>query len=303
TLKRFISPKYHFPPDATNPAWVHHGSWWLHREKLEAMFGQFTEVATFVRASQWMQAEGLRYVVEADRRRKWHTSGSSPWQLNEAFPNASCTNVVDYLGLTKPAYWWVRRSYEPTHISARYESIALRPHDELRAEFWVNNSVSALEGCKWSAQLMDMQGQVLISAGGALDLPDDGVVRAGEIIHTLPSQPGVYILFLSVTDPNGNSLSRNEYVFSTFDPPFQAMLNGPAPVLQVTNQRGTVSVTNQSASPALFVQFDPARGQWLTLDDDYFCLLPGETHSVHVAGKGTVIVHAWNSTSALIRIN
>ena len=303
TLKRFISPKYHFPPDATNPAWVHHGSWWLHREKLEAMFGKFEDVATFVRASQWMQAEGLRYVIEADRRRKWHTSGSSPWQLNEAFPNASCTNVVDFVGLTKPAYWWVRRGYEPTHISARYESITFKPQDEWRAEFWANNSLSAIEGCKWSAQLMDLQGQIVLSTGGALDLPDDGAIRVGEIIQTLPAEPGVFILFLTLTDAGGKLLSRNEYMFSTFDPPFQAMLNGPAPVLKVTKQRGVVSVTNESTTPALFVQFDPAKGQWLTLEDDYFCLLPGETRTVRATGKGTVIVHAWNSQSSLIRLS
>ena len=307
TLKRFISPKYHFPPDATNPAWIHHGSWWLHREKLEAMFGKFEDLATFVRASQWMQAEGLRYIIESDRRRKWHTSGSSPWQLNEAFPNTSCTNAVDYLGLTKPAYWWVRRGYEPTHISARYESLTFKPQEEWRGEIWVNNSLStgeglASEGCKWTAQLMDLHGQVLTSAEGTLSLPDDGAIRAGEITHVLPQEPGIFILFLSLADANGVLLSRNEYMYSSYELPFQAMLNGPAPTLKVTNQRGTVSVTNESATPALFVQFDPLKGQWITLSDDYFCLLPGETRSVQVTGKGAVSVHAWNSQTSLIRL-
>jgi beta-mannosidase len=303
TLKRYLSPKYHFPPDATNPAWVHHGSWWLHREKLEEMFGKFTDIATFVRASQWMQAEGLRYVIEADRRRKWHTSGSSPWQLNEAFPNASCTNSIDYLGLTKPAFWWVRRGYEPTHISARYDSISFKPQDEWRAEFWANNSLAASEGCQWSAQLMDLQGQIVLSTGGSVDLPDDGVVRVGEITQKLPVEPGVFILFLSLSDASGKLLSRNEYTFSTFDPPFQAMLNGPAPVLKVNNQHGNVSITNESTTPALFVQFEPVKGQWITPADDYFCLLPGETRSVQVTGKGSVAVRAWNSQTSLIRLS
>ncbi|HNT35342.1 MAG TPA: glycoside hydrolase family 2 TIM barrel-domain containing protein, partial [bacterium] len=121
TLRRFVSEKFLFPPDPSNPVWVHHGAWWLHRPKLEQMFGSLETIEEFVKASQWMQAEGLRYIIESHRRRKWHCSGTCPWQFNESFPNTACTNSVDYLGWPKPVYWWVRRAYEPIHISLKYE--------------------------------------------------------------------------------------------------------------------------------------------------------------------------------------
>ena len=51
-----------------------------------------------MRCSQYMQAEGLRFILEADRRRAFVNSGTIIWQLNEPWPNSSCTNLVDYYG-------------------------------------------------------------------------------------------------------------------------------------------------------------------------------------------------------------
>ncbi|HEY6027247.1 MAG TPA: hypothetical protein VIV09_10160, partial [Pseudolabrys sp.] len=36
------------------------------------------------------------YALEADRRRKYHNSGTLPWQFNEPYPMAACTSAVDY---------------------------------------------------------------------------------------------------------------------------------------------------------------------------------------------------------------
>ena len=81
------------------------------------------------------------------------------------------------------------------------------------------------------------------------------------------------------------------------------MLNAPSPMLRVTNTHGVINVMNNSAVPALFIQFDPSKGQWILAQDDYFCLQPGETRSVKISGKGVVTVRVWNSKSLLIRLN
>ena len=66
------SPKGHPPPDRANPLWMHHGGdWWLRPELVEQFFGPLPDLPTYIRASQYLQAEGLRYAVESNRRRKW----------------------------------------------------------------------------------------------------------------------------------------------------------------------------------------------------------------------------------------
>ena len=46
--------------------------------------------------SQFIQAEGLRYAIEANRRRAFNNSGSIIWQIHEPYPNISCTSMVDF---------------------------------------------------------------------------------------------------------------------------------------------------------------------------------------------------------------
>jgi len=46
---------------------------------------------------------------------------------------------------------------------------------------------------------------------------------------------------------------------------------------------------------ALFVRLTPQEGQWLLCEEDYFCLMPGETRVVTMIGSGTVAIEAWNS--------
>jgi beta-mannosidase len=302
TIQRFISSCYQWPPDATNPAWVHHGSWWLHREKLEAMFGLIDNLETFIKASQFMQAEGLRYAIEANRRRKWRCSGTSPWQLNEAFPNTACTNAVDFLGLTKPAYWWIRRAYEPMHISAKYDRIAWEPGEEWSAEVWANNSMRAMPGCTWSASLLNLDGVILMTESGVVDLPDDASICVSQIKYTLPEASAVFVLVVMLKDASGSLLSRNEYVYATANPILQPLLAAPATELNVSYNEGVIHIQNTGTKIALFTQVTPDDGQWIALQDDYYLIEPGKERVILVTGDGSVHVHAWNSPSYAITI-
>jgi beta-mannosidase len=294
-FERFISPEYRFPPDATNKAWLHHGSWWIHREKLEALFGRIEQLETFIRASQWMQAEGLRYAIEANRRRQWRCSGVSPWQFNEPFPNTACTNVVDYLGQPKPAYWWARRAYEPVHISLQYERLTWQPTERWWAEVWVHHPSEQLFRAFWSVCLVALDGREIARFNGAVEAAPEGVVHAGHVECPLPQEPGVWVALACLHDGRGGLLSCNEYLFSTAQPPMQPLLHAPRTTLRVWRRHRQIGIRNIGKALALFVQLIPREGQWLLGEDDYFCLMPGETRVVNVEGKGSVAVEAWNS--------
>ena len=300
TIQRFISSCYQWPPDATNPAWVHHGSWWLHREKLESMTGPIDDLPTFIKASQFMQAEGLRYAIESNRRRKWRCSGTSPWQLNEAFPNTACTNAVDYLGLTKPAYWWIRRAYEEIHISAKYDRIEWKPGEIWSAEIGINNSGYPVPGAIWSARLVALTGELIMSEQGECNLLDDAFTFVAKISAQLPATTSGFVLLLNLTNATGTLVSTNEYLFSTAQPVLVPFLSALSTNLQVTKDEGGLHIMNTGATIALFVQITPDDGQWMTLEDDYYMLEPGRERFISISnqgccGKGTVTVCGWNT--------
>jgi len=89
------------------------------------------------RASQLLQAGGLQYAVESDRRRAPRCSMVLPWQLNESFPNAWCTSCVDYRGEPKPAYHAVARAFAPRRATIRTDRSAWSGHETASAEAWL----------------------------------------------------------------------------------------------------------------------------------------------------------------------
>ena len=46
-------------------------------------------------ASQFLQAEGYRYIYQSNRRARWHRSAVAIWTFNEPFPNAAHGCLVD----------------------------------------------------------------------------------------------------------------------------------------------------------------------------------------------------------------
>lgn len=293
TLRKFLSPERLWPADSTNETWIHHASWWLEHQQLNQIFGQIDNIEDFVRAGQLIQAEGLRYGIEANRRRKWQCSGTIPWQLNEAFPNASCTNCVDYLGLTKPAYWWVRKAYEPVHISLRYDRLNWKPGETWTGQVWISNSGAALPKCVWHAEWISASGTRERSSN--VDVSPAASFAVDSLAWPMPASPEIVLLRLTLTGPAGNVLSQNEYLFSTATPALAPLFNLPRAALQVRHQNKMLHIANVSDNPAFFVQILPAEDQHIMPDDDYFCLLAGEQREIRGTLPGKLKVVSWNS--------
>jgi beta-mannosidase len=157
-LEALIAVEHRWPADRTNPVYEHLGAWWINEPLLQEIFGgRIEDVDTLRRASQWLQYEGLRYAVEATRRRG---AGTIPWQFNEPFPNAWCTSAVDWHGVPKPAYHGVARAYRGAP-SAQFATCAWGGLGEVRAR------VSA------PARLVDLDGRVVSEGNEEVAAPLD----------------------------------------------------------------------------------------------------------------------------------
>ena len=83
TMKTFLSEDNLKPDDmAHNHVWRHHGEWWDTSWRDNHIFGVPTTLEEQVACSQFMQAEGLRYAIEANR------SGSLGTAISEAVERA-----------------------------------------------------------------------------------------------------------------------------------------------------------------------------------------------------------------------
>lgn len=146
TMRKFLEEKDLYPtPMSENLIWQHHGEWWGTYYRDVDMFGEIKDIGEFTRISQMMQTEGLRFILEADRRKKFHSSGSIIWQMNEPWPNASCTNLLDYYGELKPAWSWVQKAYAPIHVSMDYRRLDVEPESKRSLPIYLHNSLGEQE--------------------------------------------------------------------------------------------------------------------------------------------------------------
>lgn len=290
TIREVVKDCGLMPVSRKNELWTYRGDWWVNTEVLEGIFGPLTDIETFVAMSQFIQWEGLRYVVEQNRRRKFESGGTIPWQFNEPWPNLTCTNAVDYFLRPKPAYYAVQSAYEPVHVSASYCKLGWKPGEQFRAELWANNSGSA-QGCTLRWSLLGIDGTVLASGEKALDLAENSASKVDDVVWQV-GDAGIFVLEARLVGPDGADLSKNSYVFSAHpEPVFAPMLSMPSTTLAVEQGQGTpvgdgrieipVTVRNTGSTIAFFVRLfadDPD----VYYGRNYLVLAPGDSETVRV---------------------
>ena len=136
SVKRFIPEAYLWTAENSetwqgidNDMWRYHAaspeldSPYTYRIKLMAkqvsvLFGKSVPntLADFAKASQISQAEAKKYFIERFRVSKWRRTGIIWWNLIDGWPQFSDA-VVDYYGIKKLAYHYIKRSQNPALLA------------------------------------------------------------------------------------------------------------------------------------------------------------------------------------------
>lgn len=309
TLNATIAPQHQWPPALDNRYWEHLGAWWVKQPVWQAVFGPVADIPTLVRATQLMQAEGLRYALEANRRRKYQNSGSLPWQFNEPYPMAACTSAVDYYGQAKPSYYAVARAYAPLQVSASFPTIAWHNRGDFEAQVWAKSTLTTVETAQLGVRLVGLSGHVYANWDEAVAIEADRATPLLSIRWPLAGMTEtVFFLDLALRDSNGKILATNRYPF-TRAASLAPLLTVPPTRLAVDAQQmgdnWRVSIGNIGANAALFVWLEDYRpagaSGFAWFEDNHFTLLPGETRRVTVEWRGVapgargLDIRGWNT--------
>jgi beta-mannosidase len=310
TLNKTVGREHQWPVDLDNPHWFHRGAWWVKRPVWDETFGELPNIETLVHATQFMQADGLRYALEADRRRKYHNSGTLPWQFNEPYPMAACTSAVDYYGRPKPSYYAVARAYAPLSVSAKFSTLAWNGCEDFDAEIWVANSKEGTHrNASLQMRLMGLDGSLYAGQMETVCVDASCAARLAHVHESIDRiKDKVFFLDLQLCSDQGVVLCQNRYVFSrTADlapflacPPAQLSASSSG-----TENEQTLALTNAGSTAAMFLWLEEARDLhapgYAYFGDNYFCLLPGESRKVSVVWKDVpaeeqrVEISAWNA--------
>ena len=201
-----------------NRNWAHHsGGWDSYSFRELVMFGDLKRIpfSDYVKVNQFVQAEALRYALEANRRRQWANVGEMTWQFNEPWPNIQCSNILQYDGGKKLAYYAMRDAYAPVLASLRYEKLFYLPGDGFRAEvFLLNDRPDADYSVAWT--LCGDGGETLLAGKFTGRAPEDLSQKAGEIAWTVPAgYTGGFSVRMEISC--GEFAAEKEYLFLIAD--------------------------------------------------------------------------------------
>ena len=84
----------------------------LMRKQAETLFGRLENLNDFVRASQISQAEADKYFIERMRIKRNTCGGIVWWNIRDGWPQISDA-VIDFYGVKKIAYGYIKRSQSP----------------------------------------------------------------------------------------------------------------------------------------------------------------------------------------------
>lgn len=295
TLQATIAPEHRWPVTLDSPVWHHLGAWWVHQPTWQAVFGEIGDLETLVRATQLMQAEGLRYALEADRRRKYRNSGTLPWQFNEPYPMAACTSAVDYYGRPKPAYYAVAHAYAPLQLSARFPTLAWAGRENFEAGVWLHNALETpVSDARLTARLIDLDGSVRAEWSEVVSAPADAATPLLSVAAPLTRLDSpIFFLDLTLDDSADGMVAASRYVF-TRAANLAPLLAAPPTTLDV-RQKGysdtwMLAITNTGSQTALFVWLEDGRAVtargYATFSTNHVCLFPAETCEVAITWQG-----------------
>ncbi|HYW40673.1 MAG TPA: glycoside hydrolase family 2 protein [Terriglobales bacterium] len=111
------------------------------------------DFASFLYASQVLQAEGIKIGTEHLRRNRPRTMGAIYWQLNDCWPVASWSSI-DYYGRWKALQYYARRFYNDLLVSPHQENGGL-------AVYVVSDKTTPVAG-ELRLRVMTFDGNVLI---------------------------------------------------------------------------------------------------------------------------------------------
>jgi beta-mannosidase len=291
SLERFLGKTHLKVTNMTDDlVWRHHGEWWDTLARDTEIFGEIKDLKFFTKASQFIQAEGLRYALEANRRRKYENSGSVIWQFNEPWPNVSNTCLVDYDKTPKMAYYWVRKAYNGVFASLSYSKLNWKTDEEFQAEVFLHNSFDQ-RMIEMDLTILDIKGNILYSKCLCNDTKSNLCSKLGEIgvkIKIPEVEHGIFLVRLDTLDINTEGKNTNLYLFSQKE---KEIFSGIGCIkggeLHITKIGADYSITNTGNEICCFVHGKTTDKKTpVFIENNYESLFPGEMRLFRVKTLG-----------------
>ena len=309
--QREIPPALHWPAyDENNPTLIRKNvvqavftkEHWLLKSIFASLFGPVSRLEDVVEAGQYLGAHGLRYAVDALRRRGRSIGGILTWVLNEPWPNGGGPYLVDYDGRPLMIFEFQKQALAPISLSLKYESSRYDAAVGLMAEVWLaSDAPEPATNLRWRWTVRDIEGRELSQFEDRASIEPLQAFKLGDIdTGPLDAEAATPLLVeLQLTDARGSLLSERIELFGpAAEPaPLAAFLPGAGRIGKADLEAVAVSghrdgdadvlhidLENHGPMTALFCQAQPllAYRTDLDIDNNYAFIPPGERRRLSI---------------------
>lgn len=258
-----------------HPALRHHGEWWetlLYRDR--PLFGEIADIAQWTAVSQMMQSEAIRYIVLSNRRRRGQNGGSIIWQMNEPYPNVTCTSLTEYYGRVKGAYYAVRRAYAPVCVGLRYDGMLQEAGRDTVLTAWAD-ALTDCPGGVLSLTAYSLQGDILFETRRPMAF-QAGRMSMEAAFPVARQAAGLWLARVAL-DTDGQGRYEETFVFAQdAATPLRPLMLMPPARVAVSRQENCLALQNMDMFAAVWLRVENPDDPEALLSDNDITLLPGE---------------------------
>ena len=242
----------------------------------EILYGNCSDVKDFLKKAMTAHVEILKAEIEHQRCRKWVNSGFLFWMYSDIWPTGTWA-VVDFYELPKPAYYAVKRAYEPLMLSIQQKK------DDIKV-FIVNDLLLKEEGrLEYGQATVDG----VVSWKRTIDHISVGENEALEITsigNMIKNIPNSYIFARFI----GNKYKINTTFFHKLWKDIE--WREPGLTFRVLNEsklneKFIKSIEVKTDKYARMVNINLPENKWAIFSDNFFDLEAGESKQITIVAK------------------
>lgn len=269
--------------------------------RMSRYFSEGKTMERFIVGGQLTQAVGVRHVLERARTRWPESTGALYYKLNDNCPAASWS-TVDWYGAPKIGHYLIQDSFAPLTAVAIY-SKSTSVGEPLVLPIFLLDDADALKDAKWEVAVKAFNSELKPIAEAKFEGTGSvaKVKKLGEFSLTA-EQTKTSPLFVTADVLSGGLLKQRNYYFTNFEAAKDCLFELPKTTLRAEIEgsdkigHNFISVKNEGPLPGVGVEISrPGHLDELTVEDNYFWLLPGESRSLQINSTEGLTVKAWNA--------
>ena len=237
----------------------------------EEIIGPCDSAESFINNAMMAHAEMVRNELGFYRSTKWSNSGAMLWMFNECWPCSNWANV-DFFGALKPAYWVEKRLFAPL-------AVAMTALDDQVLLYLLNDTLQEACGDLY-VYCMDITSEIFWEEKVEGLCPANRAVVAASYAKSALDGDGVFLRM---------EWRVNEQTFAEhWFPALFKDIAFESPRLQWELKGNELTITSENYARFVYIDIPLEQVRKVTLGDNYFDMIPGETRTIQVCGVGPV---------------